>query len=74
MTSRTRQRGSDAAWTAAVLAHELGMSVRFIRGEIAEKQLKAVKIGREYRIPADEVERYCTQLGWPVPRAVRKES
>lgn len=72
MTRRTRQRGSGSAWTPALLAAEIGMSTNFIRGEITDGEIKAVKIGREYRIPVREVARYCKQLGWPVPRSVQK--
>jgi excisionase family DNA binding protein len=67
MTQRQRQRGSADSWTPARLAAEIGMSVKFVRTEISLGEVRAVKLGREYRIPYAEVQRYCKTIGWPVP-------
>lgn len=66
MSSRIRHR---PARTLRDLADVTGMSVDFFYLEIAEGELHAVKFGREYRIPADEVDRYLAEKRFPKPES-----
>lgn len=49
------------------IADVLGMSLDFVYTEIRDGELRAVKIGREYRIEQAEAVRYLTSLQVPVP-------
>lgn len=60
---------TDHAWTVNRIAACIGMSPYFVRTEIHTGALKAVKFGRQYRVPDPEVARYLASKGWPVPAA-----
>jgi len=48
-------------------AHELDMSRTAIYDLINRGELKAVKIGRSLRIPAEEFEKYCGRVRRQLP-------
>lgn len=64
MSTRSRPR---PARTLRDLADVTGMSVDFFYLEIDAGELRAAKFGREYRVPADEADRYLTAKQFPVP-------
>jgi len=50
-----------------VVARHLSMSVDFVYDEIRAEHLRAIKIGREWRIVSTDAARYLASLGAPIP-------
>lgn len=55
------------AWSTGQMAYCLGMTTWFVAHEIETGELKASRIGREYRIHYTEVRRYLQAKDFPVP-------
>ncbi|HYB26653.1 MAG TPA: helix-turn-helix domain-containing protein [Solirubrobacteraceae bacterium] len=67
-----QQRAQPApAFTVRSLAEEIGRSERSVRDAITRGELKAVKRGRGYLIPATAVEAWATPAQVPTSRATR---
>lgn len=67
---RTGRRSIDRpanAWSTGQMAFHVGMTSWFIVREIEAGELKASRIGREYRIHVAEVRRYLEAKGFPLP-------
>lgn len=64
---RGGRRESDRAWSTGRLARCIGMSGNFVLDEIKGGEITAARFGREYRIPVEEVRRYLTARGFPIP-------
>mgnify|MGYP006935486153 CR=1 FL=1 len=60
------------AWSTGQLAYVIGMSSWFVSKEIATGEIKASRFGTEYRIHVDEVRRYLTDKGFPLPEWMRE--
>lgn len=60
---------SDAFYSVEQVAERLGLHVRTIRNYVRDGRLTAVRIGKQYRIAAADLEAFT---GRPVPAAVRE--
>lgn len=55
------------AWSTGQMAYWIGMTTETILCEINTGELHAAMFGREYRIHIEEVRRYLTAKGFPLP-------
>lgn len=62
------------AWSTGQLAYVIGMTSWFVHKEIASGEVRASKFGGEYRIHVDEVRRYLTAKGFPLPLWMRESA
>jgi hypothetical protein len=61
------RRATDYSLPLSVLANITGQSSDFLIREIEAKELRAVKFGREWRVPTIWGCRYLQDKGWPLP-------
>jgi hypothetical protein len=64
---RSTDPPTGKGWSTGQLAHHIGMSGKFVRGEIEAKEIIASRFGSEWRIAAAEVRRYLLAKGYPLP-------
>ena len=62
-----RVKGTAMLVPPREIADCLAMSVDFVYTEIKADNLRAIRIGRELRVPKDEAVRYLQSLQAPVP-------
>lgn len=67
---RASDRPTGNGWSTGQLAHHIGMSGAFVRGEIESGEIVASRFGSEWRIAAAEVRRYLLAKGYPLPDAL----
>ncbi|HEV7633233.1 MAG TPA: helix-turn-helix domain-containing protein [Steroidobacteraceae bacterium] len=58
---------SETLYSVEQVAQRLGLNVRTVRGYVREGKLKAVRIGKQYRIARDDLE---AMTGQPAPPPV----
>lgn len=54
--------GLDNYLTVEQIAHNLHVEKETVRGYIRGKQLSAIRLGREYRVPEDSYKQFLTSM------------